>query len=627
MKKRGQVTLFIIIGIIILIVGIFGIMYREQIARAFARLLFPEAEPLRVFIERCSDITGEKAIELAARQGGYISIPGRLALSYDGYLPPPPSPIQVPMWWYKGASYVPTKQEMELQISQYIEESLTTCLDDFDAFAQFDVIEKGNLTVETDIHENDVRLIINYPLLVRLKGTNDTIELERFYRIQDKPIGKLHELAFSIMELENSDGFIENITMDMIAIADGAGDSPYFPHEGFDIRCGVGKVWSEQFQLIPDLQNMLHYNLNYVTFKGTNYIDPGYEYFRDQYSFRASQTNYPDVQVKIIYNKNWGMELDVQPSDGDIVRGFEMPIPLIGSCLTVYHHRYDIEYPVMFQLLDLETGLVFNFATPIIIEKNLPKRYISPFTQRFEYRVSNDDYCADRVEERTVVVRDKVTGDALENVSIRYECLGFACELGKTSVPTFDGIPIYGATASLTTRFPVCLNGILVANKEGYLETLSQYSSGPGAGSPPATIMTPLKRLNLSVRVLELSDNTASIRPLENNEVVVIFIRNQEIGYDETFFYPPNEFYKKGLELIYDDLKYEIDAKLVRDDIVTGGMFIGNWTVTRNTLSAANEIIVNVITSPTPPTNLEGFSAYFNNEIVPKSEKYQPVIR
>lgn len=626
MKKRGQVTIFIIIGIIILIVALLGIAFREQIARTISRLLYPEAEPLRVFIERCADITGERAIELASRQGGYTQIPGRLALSFDGFLPPPPSPVQVPMWWYKGVSYVPAEQQMEQQLSGYIEENLDECLDDFNAFAQFDVIEKGNLTVETDIHENDVRFIVNYPLLVRPKGANNTIQLDRFYRIADKPLGKLHELASSIMELENREGFIENITMDIIAVADGADDSPYFPYEGFDIRCGVGKRWSEQFQLIPDLQNMLHYNLNYIIFKGTNYIDPGYEYFRDQYSFRASDKDYPNVQVKILYNKYWGMELDVQPSDGDIVEGMDLEIPILGACIKVFHHRYDIQYPVMFQLLDLETGLIFNFATPIIIEKNLPKRYISPFTQRFEYRVSNEDYCADRVEERTVVARDKVTGEALEDVSIGYECVGFSCDLGETAVPTFDGIPLYGATASLTTRFPVCLNGFLVARKDGYLENVSQYTSGPGYGSPPAIMMTPLIKLNISARIIEISPDSLQIRALEDDEVVAIFVRNEEAGYDETFFYPPNQFYK-AFEIINEDLEYEIDAKLVKNDNVIGGLFLENWTVSRDSLSAANEIIINVITSPTPPTNLDEFSVFFNDVIVPKSKEYSPIIR
>jgi len=626
MKKRGQVTIFIIIGIIILIVALLGIAFREQIARTISRLLYPEAEPLRVFIERCADITGERAIELASRQGGYTQIPGRLALSFDGFLPPPPSPVQVPMWWYKGVSYVPAEQQMEQQLSGYIEENLDECLDDFNAFAQFDVIEKGSLTVETDIHENDVRFIVNYPLLVRPKGANNTIQLDRFYRIADKPLGKLHELASSIMELENREGFIENITMDIIAVADGADDSPYFPYEGFDIRCGVGKRWSEQFQLIPDLQNMLHYNLNYIIFKGTNYIDPGYEYFRDQYSFRASDKDYPNVQVKILYNKYWGMELDVQPSDGDIVEGMDLEIPILGACIKVFHHRYDIQYPVMFQLLDLETGLIFNFATPIIIEKNLPKRYISPFTQRFEYRVSNEDYCADRVEERTVVARDKVTGEALEDVSIGYECVGFSCDLGETAVPTFDGIPLYGATASLTTRFPVCLNGFLVARKDGYLENVSQYTSGPGYGSPPAIMMTPLIKLNISARIIEISPDSLQIRALEDDEVVAIFVRNEEAGYDETFFYPPNQFYK-AFEIINEDLEYEIDAKLVKNDNVIGGLFLENWTVSRDSLSAANEIIINVITSPTPPTNLDEFSVFFNDVIVPKSKEYSPIIR
>jgi hypothetical protein len=627
MKKRGQVTLFIIIGIIIVLVAIMGIAFRHQIARTIGRLFFPEAEPLRVFVERCIDINAEGAVELAAQQGGYVVVPERLAQSFDGYLPPPPSPLKVPMWWYKGTSYVPSVEEVELQLAEYVQDNLEICLNDFDAFAQYDVIEQGNLTVEADVHEEDVRFLIKYPLLVKPKEANNTIQLNEFYRIVEKPIGKLHELAAKIMEIENEEGIIENITMDIIAIADGAGDSAYFPYEGFDIRCGRGKVWSEQFQLIPDLQNLLHYNLNYIVFRGTNYVDSGYDYFNKQYAFRVSEKNHPDVRVNILYNENWGMELDVQPSKGDIVEGYPMKIPLLGACVKIYHHRYDIEYPIMFQLTDLEHNLVFNFATPIIIEKNLPKRYVSSFVQRFEYSVSDEEYCADRVQERTLIVRDAVSGDAIENVSLTYECVSFSCNLGKTEIPTFDGIPIYGSTPSLTTRLPVCLNGFLTASKEGYRENVMQYTSGPGAGSPPAIELIPLKSLKLLTRVVEITpDNKVSVRGLEDDESVAIFLINEEEGFDETFFYPTNRFYK-SFDVIYKDLDYDLDAKLIKNDNVVGGLFLQNWTVTRNTLSAANEIVVNVISSSEPPETLDEFAQYFKDVIEPKSSEYVPVIR
>jgi hypothetical protein len=627
MKKRGQVTIFIIIGIVILI-ALLGFAFREQIGRTLGRLLQPEAEPLRVFIERCADISGNKAIELASRQGGYVRIPEKLALSFDGYIPPPPSPLQVPMWWYKGANYAPTVDEVEQQLADYVKENMEQCLSEFDAFAQYDVIEKGELAVDAELHENDVRFVVDYPILIKPKNANNTIQIGSLAVAVEKPFGKLYTLAQDIMKLENDIGFVENLTMDIIAVADGAGDSPYFPYEGIDIRCGEGKVWSEQFQLIPDLQDLMHYNLNYVTFVGTDYADPGYEYFRDQYSLRASTRDYPDVNVKILYNKNWGMELDVQPSDGDIVKGIPIAIPIVGSCIRMYHHFYDIQYPVMFQLTDLEKGLIFNFATPVVIEKNLPKRYVSPFVQRFEYSVGNADFCANTGDERTIIARDEMTGEAVEDASVQYECVRFTCELGRTELPTFDGIPIYGATPSLTTKMPLCTNGFIVANKDGYLESVLQYTSGPGAGTPPAVMMTPLKKLNISARIVEIQGSTTTIRPMEADEIVVVFVRESEKNYEESFFYPPREFYKKDVELIFGDITYdELDVKLVKGRNVIGGLYIQNWTVTRNQLSAADEIIVNVLTPPSAPATLEEFAQFHNDVVVPNSETYAPVIR
>jgi len=634
-KKRGQVTLFIIIAVVLLIVIFSAVMFREQIARNFAKVFQPEAEPLRLYVEKCITYVGNSGIELMARQGGYVQIPPKLDVSFDGYLPRasaafgPVVGLKTPMWWYKGQSYVPQKADMEAQLSLFMEQNLPTCFANFMSFPDLEIVERGNLTVTTEIHSKDVLFTVNYPITAKARAATgqSVAELENFRMPIQKNLGELYELGKSLMDYENNNAFIEDLTVDIISVADGAGDSPYFPMEGFDIRC-PGKVWSEQFELIPDLQQMMHYNLNYVNFKGTYFTDPGYDYFRKQYSFRAADKNYPDAQVKLIYDKSYGMNLDVQPSSGDIVRGIPMKIPLLGQCFQIYHHRYTVDFPVRFQITDIKTGLVFSFATPVVIEKNQAKRYMSPFFTDYEYVAPTDDeFCANRQFTRTVLVDDAVTKDKISGVNIKYECVRFGCELGETKQPEFDGIPIYGSVPSLTTKFPPCLNGFVIASKEGYVQNVSQFTVSVQGGEFPPISLTPLKDLNMGVVVAELENGGLNIRGLNDGEIAVIFLTSPSRKYDEAFYYPPNPYVKNKLGVIYDDVDYNLDIKIVKNNIVTGGYFLDKWSLRRAQLSTANEVLFTVFVKKDVPKTNQEFADFWNNQVVQISPDYLPAVR
>ncbi|MBW3017389.1 hypothetical protein KY316_03365, partial [Candidatus Woesearchaeota archaeon] len=457
-------------------------------------------------------------------------------------------------------------------------------------------------------------------------GEEDSvIEIESFTKTIDRNLGEMHDLAVDIMEFENENAFIENITMDLIAVADGAEDSPYFPMEGFEIRC-PGRTWSEQFDLIPALQNMVKYNMNYVNFKGTYHIDSGYDYFEKQYSFDVSDKNYPRIQPKIVYDKSYGMELDVDPSSGDTVRGIPIQFPLLGQCIYVFHHRYTIEFPVRVQLTDIDSGFTFNFATPIVIENSLPKRYESEFFRSFEYTPSDEDFCANRIYPRTVFIQDAITGDKLSDVDVRYECVRFACDLGKTKQPTFDGIPIYGSVPSLDTAFPPCLNGFLIAEKEGYIGNISQYTVSEAGGTPPPISLTPLKKLFMNVVVVELEDGLG-IRPLAKDEIAVIFVYDEKHNYEDAFYYPPTKFVKDRLELIYDDAEYELDIKLVKNNTVIGGYYLPEWSLRRSELSTSSEVVFTVFTKPSPPKTNDEFAGFWNNDVLKNSKDFLPAVR
>src|SRR3989338_10815892 len=124
MLKRGQVTVFIIVGILIVLVtaGIFFFsksLVEEQIAVEEEKT--QEASvlslPIQNYIENCVENTAEEAIVFVSKQGGYYQLP---ELSDTSLL--------LPYYFYEDQNQLISKEELERQISLYINNELFFCI-------------------------------------------------------------------------------------------------------------------------------------------------------------------------------------------------------------------------------------------------------------------------------------------------------------------------------------------------------------------------------------------------------------------------------------------------------------------------------------------------------------------
>src|SRR3989344_7553316 len=80
--KRGQVTLFIIVGLIILIIVGFLLFLRSDalksklgLGRTSAIIVPEQLKPVKNNIDGCVKQVGEEAINILSLQGGYIKLP------------------------------------------------------------------------------------------------------------------------------------------------------------------------------------------------------------------------------------------------------------------------------------------------------------------------------------------------------------------------------------------------------------------------------------------------------------------------------------------------------------------------------------------------------------------------
>ena len=163
MRKKAQVTIFIIIAAVIALSVIIFFVVQNQINQ---EQIPPELSPVFNQYLNCIEFEVKSAIQLAGSQGGYVEvteyIPGSEYAPFSSHLNFLGFPA--PYWYYISANglikeQVPTKSEIEKQIATFVEEGLSLC--SFDSFYQqgFE-IEITQPTAEVTIEQNNVKVSV-----------------------------------------------------------------------------------------------------------------------------------------------------------------------------------------------------------------------------------------------------------------------------------------------------------------------------------------------------------------------------------------------------------------------------------------------------------------------------------
>ena len=247
-KKKGQITVFIILGIVILL-GVIGFIYIlnkkiDEIKVPVERVAIdlPNwAEPINLYVEECIQTIAIKGFKNVGEHGGYIDLNNdwlsgktfslsenptesdAVLLSKKGFWP-------VAYWWYLESpndcincemnSLMPLLSEVEEQMNRYMNTELEKCLDNFDVFKQQGfTIETKSIKTNTSIRQEDVGISIEYPIDI-IKGDIRT-RIPNFYLELDLKFREIMELAFLTTLNQISEQVQEDILMHLISIYSG----------------------------------------------------------------------------------------------------------------------------------------------------------------------------------------------------------------------------------------------------------------------------------------------------------------------------------------------------------------------------------------------------------------------
>jgi len=219
-SKKAQITIFIIIGIIIILsIGIIlyvrGGSAKKELVAEVEKLDRAGEIAIRNYVEACLKKVSEDGLERIGMQGGYINISD------------PPDHIEdLPYNISYGLdnnadqnlleSYRPFLSVLEKDLQEFVNSELKTCIKEFSVFKEIGFeITAGIINTTVTLTEEEAIISLDYPLTIK-KGEAEA-RINRFGVNIPNRLKKIHELAKNSIR----DYFDSGNDLDKL------GDSPY----------------------------------------------------------------------------------------------------------------------------------------------------------------------------------------------------------------------------------------------------------------------------------------------------------------------------------------------------------------------------------------------------------------
>ena len=444
--KRGQVTIFIIVAILIFA----GIFTYFALSGSFSIDVVPvQMEPVYSAFLECLEQDTQVGISILESQGGYIKlpdfVPGSQHMPFSSQLNFLGNPI--PYWYYVSGNnfereQVPSKSDMEIQLEGFIEERFRDC--EFQTYRDSGFeISLGKPKADVSIENNKVKVSLDLDLSI--SKNNESVFVRNHKVFVDSNLKELYDSALKIYSQEQDDLFLEEYAIDNLRL--------YAPVDGFEISCSP-LIWNAD-EVFDELQDAIEVNTLAL---GT---DRDEDYFNIDLPIKSRQ------EVTFLNSKFWPNSLEVSPSDDLILTaspvGNQPGLGLLGFCYVPYHFVYNVKYPVLIQIRDKNTEEVFQFPMAVVIQGNQPREALDG------QAVEDVDPELCKYKNTNINVRLKDSSGVPVNGEISYECFGQKCNIGVTE----NGV--------LNEEFPQCVNGYVLARADGFLDArylLSTVSPG-----------------------------------------------------------------------------------------------------------------------------------------------------
>ncbi len=511
-NKRGQVTVFIIIAIVI--VGAVAIFFSLRGGLRTSEIP-ASIEPAYTSFLSCLEDDTLVGVGILESQAGYIELPdfepGSVYMPFSSQLNFLGHPI--PYWYYVSGNniqkeQIPTKEEIENQIGKFIEGEIRKCR--FDSYnEQGFEISLGEPKAKVNVLDEEIEVDLDLDFGVNIEEDS---ALVRNHKITVKSrLGALYDSAKKIYEEEQKNLFLEEYAVDTLRL--------YAPVDGVELTCSP-LIWNAE-EVFDELQEAIEVNTLAL---GT---ESGDDYFLLDFPV--------DEEVRFINSKRWPNSFEVLPSEESLLIanpiGNQPGLGALGFCYVPYHFVYNVRYPILVQVGSGEE--IFQFPVAIVLQNNNPREAL----EASAIETTVPELC--KFKNTKIQVNTFDTRLNPVETDISYECFGTKCNIGKTQ------------EGELNEDFPQCVNGFIVAKAEGFVDSRYLFST-VNSGSIEV-ILERLYATNVDLKLDGIS---------YNRDAIITFVSND---LSKTVVYPGQRTVELG------EGRYEVQVYIYGDSSITIG--------------------------------------------------------
>jgi hypothetical protein len=543
--QRAQITVFMIVGIILLFSSALLFYIRGQIVSGIPSEFIPtieevplEAQPVKIFVEDCVQKIGKEAIKSIGLHSGYVApsdpflsgtafMVGIEPTESDGITLFEDTKSMMPYWWYLKTgnrcsgnclfdSLRPPlrktegRYSIEEQMDIYINRELPRCINDFVNFQQqgFDITALGDIETDTRVTERDISILVTYPIRTLREGRST--DMKSFFTKLDLAFKDVYDMATMISKKEADTAFLETHTMDAISMYSMPTSTERLPPIAeFTMNPNEFMIWTrtrtqEQLEqnVLPYVTSMMQVDQSrnfkrIIMFKkdasGALKYDPIGTALMDKTIVRLDK-NFTDLEARFSYLDWWPIYLSI--NDREILMPTSISIPILSWLgLNQYVFLYSVAYPVMVTIKDPNAfageGYEFRFA----VEENL--RYNLPINVTNVTVFSNSSgtlVCSPNQKQSppvTIEVKNKMTGGPVDDVRISVLFGKEECFVGVTDIEADN-------RSVITARLPVGLGEIKAVHFD-YLDLSGRFASSPDIEQNITLELMPYRFINISV--------------------------------------------------------------------------------------------------------------------------------
>lgn len=537
-EKRGQVTLFIIIGLLLLIsAGVYIAYTKVVVEKPFVERARPtiaevpvEFAPVRDYVTTCLKSAAKDGLKRIGSFGGYINPPAANPVEpteSKAVLFAPQSSMSVPYWWYLSSpndcegnceyqleipalQRTPNKVSVEGQLDDYVSKKVKECVGEYSALgAQGFSVKEGSRKVESNVAKDSVFFVLEWPLNVERNGKG--YKIDKFFVEFPLNLREIYQLAVNLTMLEAEHHYLENHVINLLSIYGKTDKDAIPPTEDTELGLGSGTYWLKS-DVLAKVKAMLASNIPLLQVYGTR----GYRFIpapagsgdtalaEDVYNRNMIiplNEDHTSLDVKYTYLDWWKPYFDLN-CRGELCQPESM-LHSFGFLLGIQRYRfaYDISWPTLVSLSNPDAFEREGFSFKFMLEGNVRNNF--PLTANFTPAKMLD------IGGTTLLCQPNQLNSA--NVSIKvidgktqqpttatliYNCGSESCTIGD-----FNG--------AYTGLLPVCIGGTLAVVRDGYFSAYTPLDTSIDASPPPVTLaFQPFRQMEFDVQFIEVKKGT-----------------------------------------------------------------------------------------------------------------------